>query len=233
MYRGVRHDVRHLLFDAARRVHGRGGTWDRAEAALERALKLRDASYKLNPGDGAFYGPKLDFEVTDAIGPQVAVRHGAAGLPDAAALRLDVRGPGRPAQAARHDPPGHYGQPGAVHRHFGGALRRGVSALAGAGAGHGSSPSPTTMCAMPRRCREHSWPRPVSGWSWMTATKRSATKSVRRRCKKCRTCWWSAAKKPESGTVAVRHRRHGGPGRHVAADLLQRMQQEIETYAQD
>jgi len=42
--------------------------WDQAEAALARALEGMGRSYKLNPGDGAFYGPKLDFDVTDALG---------------------------------------------------------------------------------------------------------------------------------------------------------------------
>ncbi|HUO84877.1 MAG TPA: threonine--tRNA ligase, partial [Thermoanaerobaculia bacterium] len=47
---------------------GTAEMWDRAEAALEQALKNRGLEYTVNPGEGAFYGPKLDFEVTDAIG---------------------------------------------------------------------------------------------------------------------------------------------------------------------
>ena len=42
--------------------------WDRAEAALEKALEVRGAEYELNPGDGAFYGPKIDLHMTDSIG---------------------------------------------------------------------------------------------------------------------------------------------------------------------
>ena len=42
--------------------------WDRAEAKLDEAVKLMGADYTVNPGDGAFYGPKLDFVLTDAIG---------------------------------------------------------------------------------------------------------------------------------------------------------------------
>lgn len=42
--------------------------WDKAESALEGALKRLGRDYKLNPGDGAFYGPKLDFKIRDAIG---------------------------------------------------------------------------------------------------------------------------------------------------------------------
>src|SRR5919112_6568652 len=42
--------------------------WDRAEAALERALRARDLEFELNPGDGAFYGPKIDLHMRDSIG---------------------------------------------------------------------------------------------------------------------------------------------------------------------
>jgi threonyl-tRNA synthetase len=42
--------------------------WDRAEAALQRALENHNLEYELNEGDGAFYGPKIDIHMTDAIG---------------------------------------------------------------------------------------------------------------------------------------------------------------------
>jgi threonyl-tRNA synthetase len=42
--------------------------WERAEAALTEALERQGREYELNPGDGAFYGPKIDFHVTDALG---------------------------------------------------------------------------------------------------------------------------------------------------------------------
>jgi threonyl-tRNA synthetase len=42
--------------------------WDRAEKALEAALTKAGLSFKLNPGDGAFYGPKIDFHLKDSIG---------------------------------------------------------------------------------------------------------------------------------------------------------------------
>ncbi|HEV2998516.1 MAG TPA: threonine--tRNA ligase [Solirubrobacteraceae bacterium] len=42
--------------------------WDRAEAALRGALEAQDLQYELNPGDGAFYGPKIDLHMTDSIG---------------------------------------------------------------------------------------------------------------------------------------------------------------------
>jgi threonyl-tRNA synthetase len=42
--------------------------WDRAETALESALAQRGVEFELNPGDGAFYGPKIDLHMTDSIG---------------------------------------------------------------------------------------------------------------------------------------------------------------------
>jgi len=51
----------------AKRV-GSEEMWDRAEAGLERALVDAGLEYELNPGDGAFYGPKIDLHMTDSIG---------------------------------------------------------------------------------------------------------------------------------------------------------------------
>lgn len=42
--------------------------WEHAEAALKNALERVGAAYKLNPGDGAFYGPKIDFHIKDSLG---------------------------------------------------------------------------------------------------------------------------------------------------------------------
>ena len=47
---------------------GEIATWDSAEAQLKSALERSKQEYTLNAGDGAFYGPKIDFDVTDAIG---------------------------------------------------------------------------------------------------------------------------------------------------------------------
>ena len=47
---------------------GDNETWDKAEEALLKAVKAANISFTLNPGEGAFYGPKLEFVLTDAIG---------------------------------------------------------------------------------------------------------------------------------------------------------------------
>jgi len=47
---------------------GTDATWDQAERALEQALKHRGATYRVDQGGGAFYGPKIDIKFNDAIG---------------------------------------------------------------------------------------------------------------------------------------------------------------------
>ena len=47
---------------------GSDETWDKLEAALENAIRKTGNAYEIDPGEGAFYGPKLDFKLTDAIG---------------------------------------------------------------------------------------------------------------------------------------------------------------------
>ncbi|MDP2740271.1 MAG: threonine--tRNA ligase [Pseudorhodobacter sp.] len=47
---------------------GSDETWDMLESALEHAIRHTGNAYEVDPGEGAFYGPKLDFKLTDAIG---------------------------------------------------------------------------------------------------------------------------------------------------------------------
>ena len=92
---------------------GTSEMWDEAESALEQALKARGLDYVINEGDGAFYGPKLDFEVTDAIG-----RHWQLGT-----IQLDYSMPERfgltyiGADNAEH-------QPVMIHRALLGSIER-------------------------------------------------------------------------------------------------------------
>ncbi len=51
----------------AKRI-GSDETWDRAEAALKAALDAKGLKWDLNPGEGAFYGPKIEFSLKDSIG---------------------------------------------------------------------------------------------------------------------------------------------------------------------
>ena len=69
VYKDLGFDKFEIMF--ATRPEKRVGTeesWDRMEAALEAAIKKTGHAYTLDPGEGAFYAPKLDFKLTDAIG---------------------------------------------------------------------------------------------------------------------------------------------------------------------
>ncbi len=47
---------------------GSDAVWESAEAGLRRAIERAGMPFRINPGDGAFYGPKLDFHITDCVG---------------------------------------------------------------------------------------------------------------------------------------------------------------------
>ena len=61
-------DVRVELSTRPEKSMGTEEQWAKAEAALTEALEQQGREYELQPGDGAFYGPKIDFHVTDALG---------------------------------------------------------------------------------------------------------------------------------------------------------------------
>ena len=54
--------------DTSKQYLGKDEEWERAEAALVEALKERDISYERMEGEAAFYGPKIDIKIEDAIG---------------------------------------------------------------------------------------------------------------------------------------------------------------------
>jgi threonyl-tRNA synthetase len=61
-------EVRVKFSDRPVKRAGSDATWDKSEAALKTAVETAGLEYTLNPGEGAFYGPKLEFVLRDAIG---------------------------------------------------------------------------------------------------------------------------------------------------------------------
>jgi threonyl-tRNA synthetase len=92
--------------------------WDRAEAALRGALEATGKPYELKEGDGAFYGPKIDFDVTDSIGR--AWQLGTIQLDYAAPERFDLSYVG--ADNAAH-------RPVVIHRAVSGSMERFIAIL--------------------------------------------------------------------------------------------------------
>jgi threonyl-tRNA synthetase len=69
MYKKLNLNLDHLELSTrpAKRI-GSDEMWEKAEKILEKVLKKSKLKFQLNPGDGAFYGPKIDFHVKDSLG---------------------------------------------------------------------------------------------------------------------------------------------------------------------
>ncbi|MEP6620074.1 MAG: threonine--tRNA ligase [bacterium] len=97
---------------------GDDAMWDRAEGALKSALEATGKPYTLKEGDGAFYGPKIDFDVTDSIGR--AWQLGTIQLDYAAPERFDLTYAGEDNTAHR---------PVVIHRAVSGSFERFIAIL--------------------------------------------------------------------------------------------------------
>jgi threonyl-tRNA synthetase len=97
---------------------GDDSVWDRAEGALRDALHATGLDYEVKEGEGAFYGPKIDFDVTDAIGRQWQL--GTIQLDYAAPERFELTYVGEDNQAHR---------PVVIHRAIFGSLERFIGIL--------------------------------------------------------------------------------------------------------
>jgi threonyl-tRNA synthetase len=111
-------DVRVELSTRPDKSMGTDEQWDQAESALREALERQGREYEVSPGEGTFYGPKIDFHVTDALG-----RSWQCGT-----CQLDFQMPGRfgltyqGADNAEH-------QPVLIHRALLGSMERFVGIL--------------------------------------------------------------------------------------------------------
>ena len=97
---------------------GDDAMWDRAEGALRGALEATGMPYELKEGDGAFYGPKIDFDVTDSIGR--AWQLGTIQLDYAAPERFELTYTGE--DNAEH-------RPVVIHRAVSGSMERFIAIL--------------------------------------------------------------------------------------------------------
>ncbi len=114
---------------------GSDEVWELAESVLQRVLESEGIDYQLNPGDGAFYGPKIDFHIRDAMGRTWQCGTIQVGLRHAGAPRHHLHGGRQRRASAGDDPPRHARRDRALPGHLAGALRRQPAHVAGAGAG--------------------------------------------------------------------------------------------------
>jgi len=93
-------------------------TWNMAEKILEDALINKSVNYRINPGDGAFYGPKIDFHLVDCLGRSW----------QCATLQLDFQMPER-FELEYVGPDGEKHRPVMIHRTVLGSLERFIAIL--------------------------------------------------------------------------------------------------------
>ena len=194
--------------------------WDRGEAALAAALEKAGRPHVVTPGDGAFYGPKIDFRVKDAIGRPWQL--GTIQCDFAQPENFDLTYIGEDGDKHR---------PVVLHRAILGSLERFLGILIEHTAGN--FPfwiAPVQAVVLPVSDRFAETGREVgreavrggpAGRAATTATRSSARGSARRRCRRPRACWSSARRKPQAGTVAVRLR-HGGDAGTMSVDAVPR-----------
>ena len=106
-------NVRIKFSDRPEKRVGDDAIWDKSEKALKEAMEITGLEYTLNPGEGAFYGPKLEFVLRDAIG-----RDWQCGT-----LQVDLNLPGR-LGATFIDEDGQKKTPVMLHRALFGSLER-------------------------------------------------------------------------------------------------------------
>lgn len=107
------HDIRIKFSDRPPQRVGSDAVWDQAEHALIQAMQTSGLPYTHNPGEGAFYGPKLEFVLRDAVG-----RDWQCGT-----LQVDLNLPGR-LGASYIDADGNKQTPVMLHRALFGSLER-------------------------------------------------------------------------------------------------------------
>lgn len=210
---------------------GDPATWDRAEAALERALKAAGREYTLNPGDGAFYGPKLDFDVTDAIGRQW----------QCATVQLDFQMPER-FGLTYVDRDGSHKQPVMIHRAILGSVERFIGIIVEHFAG--AFPlwlAPVQARIIPIGDDHVAYAREVrdklaAAGLRVEVDERNEKMGYKIRAaqvQKIPYMFVVGAKEAAAGTVAVRQRKSGDLGTMALTDVIARLTEAIESYALD
>ncbi len=178
-------DVVMKLADRPPKRLGDDALWDRAEGALARAMDALGLRYTLNKGQGAFYGPKIEFVLRDAIGRDWQCGTLASRLQPRDAARRDLHRRGRQPAHARAPAPRDLRLARALHRRAARALCGRAAVLARAACRSSSRRSRRTPTATPSRSPRASAPRACARRS-TRATRRSTTRSASTASRRCR-----------------------------------------------
>lgn len=118
---------------------GTDANWEKAERAITEAVAEKGMDAVVEYGEAAFYGPKLDFMVKDALGLALAAGHHPGRLQPARALRAGIRGRRQPEAPPGDDPPRAVRFHGTLRGRADRAHRRALPPVAGPRAGRGAA----------------------------------------------------------------------------------------------
>jgi threonyl-tRNA synthetase len=206
--------------------------WELAEAGLKEAMDKRGMKYEINEGDGAFYGPKIDFKVKDAIGRtwQCATIQLDFNLPE----RFDIK---------YQDKDGQMKTPVMLHRVIFGSMERFHGILIEHFAG--AFPmwlAPAQVCVVPISERHNDYAKQVYDKLFAAGIRvnlddRSESMGYKIRealqDKKIPYVLVMGDKEIESGKVAVRIRGIGEAGTYTVDDFVQKALTKIQSKTQD
>jgi threonyl-tRNA synthetase len=217
-------DVRVELSTRPEKSIGTDEQWEQAEAALREALEREGREYDVSPGEGTFYGPKIDFHITDALGR--SWQCGTCQLDFQMPERFELAYTG--ADNAEH-------RPVMIHRALLGSMER----FAGILIEHygGRFPlwlAPTQAVLLPVADRHNEGAEEVAGQLRADGLRVRIDDRSESVGKKIRDAELSKApymlvlgdKEAESGSVAVRHHGEGDLGPMSVEDLSARMREE-------
>jgi threonyl-tRNA synthetase len=219
-------DVQIYLSTRPEKSMGAPEAWERAEAALAAALDAQGAEYQMDPGGGAFYGPKIDFKVHDAL-----KREHQLGT-----IQLDYQLPER-FDLHYVAPSGGHEQPVMIHRAMLGSLERFLGILIEHLAG--AFPvwlAPVQVAVLPITDRALAYCEEVAGRldgsGFRTEVDRRQEKigfKIRSaRLQKVPVMLVVGDREAEAGTVALRTRAEGDQGPLTLDDLIPRMQEAVD-----
>ncbi len=207
---------------------GEVAVWDQAEAALKEALERYGLKYEINEGDGAFYGPKIDFKLKDAIGRtwQCSTVQLDFNLPE----RFDLK---------YTDSDGAQKRPIMIHRAIFGSLERFAGTLIEHYAG--AFPTwlaPEQVAILPIADRHLDFANKLEYDLRQALVRANVDRSNEGIGKKIRDAQLAKVpymlivgdKEMESGQVAVRSRSRGDLGTLPFSDFMQQLQAEIASH---
>ena len=204
---------------------GEAETWDMAEQILENALVSKKINYRVNPGDGAFYGPKIDFHLMDCLGRSW----------QCATLQLDFQMPER-FDLEYTGTDGEKHRPVMIHRTVLGSLERFIAVLTEHYAG--AFPAwlaPVQVVVMPITDRTREYAQSVTGKLSDAGFRAEADLRSEKIGYKIREAQMQKVpymlvlgdKEAESGLVTVRKRAEGDLGARTLDDFIAMLAGEI------